>query len=62
MHLNTDSTRTTVSFEELAYSNMIVVEALVELLTEKGLLSRLEIEERVKKLKRETTVNFVKKQ
>ncbi len=41
---------------------MIVVEALVELLTEKGLLSREEIEERVKKLKRETTVNFVRKQ
>lgn len=57
-----DGTRTTVSFEELAYSNMIVVEALVELLTEKGLLSRKEIKERVKKLKRETTVNFVRKQ
>jgi len=25
--------RTTVSFEELAYTNMIVVEALVEMLT-----------------------------
>jgi hypothetical protein len=37
---------------------MIVVEALVELLTEKGLLSRLEMEERVKKLRQETKVNF----
>lgn len=62
MQQNPDTGRTTVSFEELAYSNMIVVEALVELLTEKGLLSRAEIEERVKKLKRETTVNFVRKQ
>jgi len=43
--------RVKVSFEELAYSNMIVVEALVELLTEKGLLDRSEITERVKKLK-----------
>ena len=50
--------KVTVSFEELAYTNMIVVEALVELLTEKGLLSRLEIEERVKKLRQETKVNF----
>lgn len=62
MRHDAESLRTTVSFEELAYSNMIVVEALVELLTEKGLLSRAEIEERVKKLKRETTVNFVRKQ
>lgn len=50
--------KVTVSFEELAYTNMIVVEALVELLTEKGLLSRLEMEERVKKLRQETKVNF----
>lgn len=62
MRQDPDSARMTVSFEELAYSNMIVVEALVELLTEKGLLSRAEIEERVKKLRRETTVNFVRKQ
>lgn len=43
--------RMKVSFEELAYSNMIVVEALVELLTEKGMLDHSEITERVKKLK-----------
>lgn len=54
--------RTTVSFEELAYSNMIVVEALVELLTEKGLLNRPEIEERVKKLRQETNMRFVRTQ
>jgi len=52
------SGRVTVSFEELAYTNMIVVEALVELLAEKGLLSRLEIEQRVKKVRQETKVNF----
>lgn len=50
--------RMTVSFEELAYSNMIVVEALVELLTEHNVLSRADIEERVKKLKKETSVNL----
>lgn len=50
--------RMRVSFEELAYSNMIVVEALVELLTEKGLLNRPEIEKRVKELKASTKVSF----
>lgn len=58
MQEDPQSGKLTVSFEELAYTNMIVVEALVELLTEKGLLSRLEIEERVKKLRQETKVNF----
>jgi hypothetical protein len=45
-----------VSFEELAYSNMLVVQALVELLAEKGLLSQQEILSRVQKLKQETKV------
>ena len=48
--------RQTVSFEELAYSNMLTLNALVELLTEKGLLSRLEILERVKQLQTQTQV------
>lgn len=37
---------------------MIAVEALVEVQTEKGLLDRLEMQERVKKLRQETKVNF----
>ena len=40
----------TVSFEELAYSDMLTLDALVELLTEKGLLSKQEVLERVKQL------------
>jgi hypothetical protein len=44
----------TVSFEELAYSNMLTLNALVELLTEKGLLSKQEVLERVKQLRRKT--------
>ena len=40
----------TVSFEELAYSNMLTLNALVELLAEKGLLSKQEVLERVKRL------------
>jgi hypothetical protein len=46
--------RQTVTFEELAYSNMLQVQALVELLEEKGLLTRHEVLERVKHLQTET--------
>ena len=49
--------RQTVNFEELAYSNMLTLNALVELLTEKGVLSKAEILERVKKLQSETKVS-----
>jgi hypothetical protein len=37
----------TVSFEELAYSNMLTLNALVELLAEKGLLSKQEVVKRL---------------
>jgi hypothetical protein len=46
--------RPTVSFEELAYSNMLTLNALVELLAEKGLLSKQEVLERVKQLQAQT--------
>jgi hypothetical protein len=49
--------RPTVTFEELCYSNMLTLNALVELLTEKGVLTKPEILERVKKLQNETKVN-----
>jgi len=55
-----NSGRPTVSFEELAYSNMMIVQALVELLAEKGLVSTKEMTERVKRLRRETRVSFPK--
>jgi hypothetical protein len=42
--------RPTVTFEELAYSNMLTLNALVELLAEKGLLSKQEVLDRVKQL------------
>ena len=42
--------RQTVSFEELAYSNMLTLNALVELLAEKGVVSKEEVLERVKQL------------
>jgi len=39
-----------VSFNELAISNMLKLNALVELLDEKGLLGKQEVLERVKRL------------
>lgn len=48
--------------EEVAYYNMILVETLVELLVEKGLLESDEIKERLKRVKAETTLDFKRKQ
>jgi len=50
--------RVTASIDELAVYNMLLVEAVVELLTEKGVLTGEEVKERVKKLKAETTLNI----
>ena len=51
-----DSTpdRQTVSFKDLAYSNMLTLNALIELLDEKGLVQRNEVLERAKKLQAQT--------
>jgi len=57
---NPNSGRPAVSFEELAYSNMLIVQALVELLAEKGIVSTAQVMERVKRLKQETKVSFPK--
>ena len=43
--------------EQLTYSNTLTLNALVDLLTEKGVLSKPEILERVKKLQSETKVS-----
>ena len=43
------SKRQPASFEELAYSNMLTLNALVELLDEKGLLGKQEALERAKR-------------
>jgi hypothetical protein len=45
--------RETRSFQEQAYSNTLTLNALVELLSEKGLLDKREIQDRVKKLQTE---------
>jgi hypothetical protein len=49
--------RVTMTIEELAYYNMFMVEALFELLAEKGILNGVEVKERVKKLQSETKLN-----
>jgi hypothetical protein len=41
-----------ITVEELTYSNMIQLQALIELLTEKGLLAQQEILDRIKSLGR----------
>ena len=40
--------RKTITYEEIAYSNMMSIEALVSLLTRKGLITELEILEELK--------------
>ena len=50
-----ESNRPTVSFEEVALSNMLTLNALVELLDERGILTRQDVLDRVKKLRGEMT-------
>jgi hypothetical protein len=48
----------TASIEELAIYNMLLSEAIYELLADKGILSRAEVTDRINKLKTETKVNL----
>jgi len=48
----------TTSIEELAIYNMVLSEAIYEILADKGILNRAEVTERIKKLKSETKVNL----
>ena len=48
----------TASIEELAHYNMLLTEAIFELLAEKDILSGAEVKERVAKLKAETKLTF----
>ena len=53
-----ESGRVSASIDELAIYNMLLVEALVELLAEKGVLTGQEVKDRVKKLRDETKVQL----
>jgi hypothetical protein len=46
------------SVKTMAYYNMILTEAIVQLLEEKGLLTRQEVKDRIDKLKTETQLSF----
>jgi hypothetical protein len=48
----------TTSIEELAIYNMLLSEAIYEILADKGIFSRAEVTERIQKLKSETKVNL----
>jgi hypothetical protein len=51
--LSDQQQRATVSFQELALSNMLTLNALVELLDERGILAKPDVLDRVKQLRAE---------
>jgi hypothetical protein len=59
MQQNPKTGRTMVSFEEMAVSTMLLQEALIQLLDEKGLISKAEVMERLKQLQAETGARFL---
>jgi hypothetical protein len=50
--------KVTATIQEVAHYNMLLTEAIFELLAEKGILTGVEVKERVQKLKRETLLQF----
>ena len=54
--------RISTSIDELAVYNMLLVEAVVELLAEKGVLAGQEVRDRVKKLRAETKIQLARPQ
>lgn len=56
--MDTKEGKVTASIEEIARYNMVLTEAIYELLADKGIVSKEEVLDRVRKLKSETTINF----
>jgi hypothetical protein len=50
--------RVTASVEEITTYNMLLTEAIYEVLADMGIVSKEEVMERVRKPKEETTVHF----
>lgn len=50
--------RVKASVETMAYYNMILTEAIFQLLEEKALLTREQVKDRMEKLKAETKLSF----
>ena len=53
-----DAPKVKASVETMTYYNMILTEAIFQLLEERGLLTREEVKERMEKLKAETKLSF----
>jgi hypothetical protein len=51
MERNEESGKVMATIQRVAHHNLLLTEAMFELLTEKGLLTAQEVEERIKKLK-----------
>ncbi len=56
MHIDPAGRQVTATTEEIAVYNMLLTEAIFELLAERGILNGEEVKERVDRLKREMTV------
>jgi hypothetical protein len=54
--------RVSMSIEKAALHNLVLVQTLVELLVERGVLDRDEIKERLKKVMAETSLDFERMQ
>lgn len=50
--------KVTATIQEIARYNMVLTEAIFELLAEKGILTGVEVKERVQKLTAETQLQF----
>lgn len=58
MEQNDKTGEVTASIQEIARYNMVLTEAIFELLAEKGILTGIEVKERVEKLRAETKLQF----
>ena len=58
MEQDNKSGKVTASVEEVARYNMVLTEAIFEILAEKGILTGVEVKERAQKLAAETQLQF----
>ncbi len=58
MEQDDNSGKVTATIKEIARYNMVLTEAIFELLAEKGILTGVEVKERIQKLKAETHLQF----
>jgi hypothetical protein len=57
-HVESRNPKVKASVKTMAYYNMVLTEAIFQLLEEKGLLTRQEVKDRIDKLKNETKLSF----